>query len=100
MVSLYSISMAQAMDTPPPPQRVARPSRLAALLHGVHQRDHDAGAGRPHRVAETDARAVDVGDLPVQAQLLLAAEILGGEGLVDLDQLEVGELEPARPAGP
>ncbi len=40
-------------------------------------------------MAQTDARAVDVGDLAVQAKLFFAADILGRKGFVDFDQIEI-----------
>ena len=46
-------------------------------------------AGGAHRMAQADTGTVDIGDLPIQAQLLFAAEVLGGKGLVDLDELEI-----------
>jgi len=47
-------------------------------------------------VPQSAARAVHVGDLPVDAELLLAADVLAGKGLVELDELEVGKLVPER----
>ncbi len=53
----------------------------------------------PERMAERDRAAVDVGLLAIEAQLLLDGQILAGERLVDLDQVDVGQREPrASPA--
>ena len=84
------------METPPPPHKRGQPERLAAPAHGVQQGDHEPAARGPDRVAEADARPVDVGDLAVEAEVALAGEVLGGERLVDLEQLEVGEASPER----
>src|SRR5262245_43829469 len=73
--------------------------RLAAVLELAHQRQQQPGAGRAERVAERDRTAVDV-DLPaIELQLLFATEVLRRERLVDLDQLEVGHLQPGLLAG-
>jgi hypothetical protein len=55
----------------------------------VKQGDHDAAAGGAHRMAQADAGTVDVGDLPVEPEVPFAADVLGGEGLVDLHQFEI-----------
>ena len=41
-------------------------------------------------MAQADAGAVDVGDFPVEAQFVFAADVLGGKGFVDFHQIEVG----------
>ena len=66
-----------------------------ALLHLVEQGGQDAGAAGADRVADGDGAAVDVDLVGVPAELLADRERLGGEGLVGLDQVEVGD----RPAG-
>ena len=43
-------------------------------------------------MAETDARAIDVADITVDVELPLACEVLGGERLVELDEIEVADL--------
>ena len=53
----------------------------------------EAGAGAAERVAEGDRAAVDVEALLVDAELAGAGEDLGGEGLVELDQVDLVELE-------
>src|SRR5262245_64097586 len=52
----------------------------------------DARARRAERMAERDGAAVDVGALAVEAELLLDGEILRRERLVDLDEVEIGQL--------
>ena len=54
----------------------------------VEQRRHDPGPARADRVAERDRPAVDVDLVPVEAELPAIGEGLGGERLVDLDQVE------------
>ena len=51
----------------------------------------EAGAGAAERVAEGDRAAVDVEPLLVDPELAGAGEDLGGEGLVDLDQVDLVE---------
>src|SRR4051794_35592402 len=53
----------------------------------------EAGAGAAERVAEGDRAAVDVEPLFVDPELTGAGEDLGGERLVDLDQVDVVERE-------
>ena len=53
----------------------------------------EAGAGAAERVAEGDRAAVDVEPLLVDPQLAGAGEDLGGEGLVQLDQVDLVERE-------
>src|SRR5262245_19519419 len=67
--------------------------RLAALFHLAQQRQQQASARGAERVAERDRAAVDVALLAVELQLLLAAEVLRRERLVDLDQVEVTDLQ-------
>src|SRR6478736_8169149 len=71
-------------------------ARLAAV-HLPAERGEDAGARGTHRVTEGDAGPVDVDALLVvlltEAQFPGAGGDLGGERLVDLDQVEVGEGE-------
>src|SRR3546814_14605022 len=49
----------------------------------------DACAGGAERVAERDGAAVEVGLVEIEAQLVGAGQRLGGEGLVQLDDVEV-----------
>src|SRR5262245_4033748 len=72
-------------------RRDAAAQLLPAQL--VHQRQDEAGAGGAERVAERDRPAVHV-DLPaVELELLLAAQVLRRESLVDLDAVDVADRE-------
>src|SRR3546814_8970979 len=69
-------------------------SDLSTTAQFAEHRGGDAGAGDADRMAEGDTRAIDV-EL-VEAAVLLAPaprleqrQHLGGEGLVELDQVEV-----------
>src|SRR5262249_53627771 len=54
----------------------------------VEERGDDPGAAGPDRVAERDRPAVDVRLVPVEAELPAIGQRLGGERLVDLDEVE------------
>src|SRR5215208_4760486 len=54
----------------------------------VEQRGHDARAGHPERVAESDRAAERVELLRVDAPLVAARHDLGGEGLVELEDVD------------
>src|SRR6478736_3325353 len=54
----------------------------------VGERRDDPGATRPDRVTERDRAAVDVDLVPIEPQGTPVGEGLGGERLVDLDQVE------------
>ncbi len=55
----------------------------------MQQGDDQPGAGGADGMTQTDSRAVDVGDLPIQAKLFFAADVLGCKGFIDLDQFEI-----------
>ena len=57
-------------------------------LQLVEQRRDDPGAACPDRVAERDRSPVHVDLRPVEAELAAVGQRLGGERLVDLDQVE------------
>src|SRR5438093_6507914 len=63
--------------------------RRAASAHLVREGQDHAGAAHADRVADGDAAAIHVQPVPVELQLTLARDHLGGEGLVDLDQVDV-----------
>ena len=67
----------------------AVPAAAAAQL--ADEGAGEAGAGAAERVAEGDRAAVDVELLLVDAELAGAGEDLGGEGLVELDQVDLVE---------
>src|ERR1700738_2681971 len=64
----------------------------AAATQLVNRRCHHARAGRRDRMAQADARAVDVDDLFVKAEFACAGDRLGGKGLIDFEQRDVLEL--------
>ena len=47
----------------------------------------------PHRMAQADAAPVHVGDVTIEAEFLLAADVLACKGLVQLDELEAVKIE-------
>src|SRR5882762_2913265 len=79
----------------------------AALAHGlqaitrsapfqlVKERGHEPGARRPERVSEGNRATVDVDARRIRVQVALPGEHHRGEGFVDLDQIDVGELQSA-----
>ena len=85
--------------------RVGHPAALAhglqavadpVLAHPVHQRRHEAGAGRTERVAQGDGAATGVRQGRVGTGVRVPGAQHRREGLVDLERADVGELE----AGP
>src|SRR5882757_9534376 len=80
-----------------------RGTHAAARAHGQHadaatspaqlvdRRGDHPGTGRGDRVAEADARAIDVDDLLVESEFAGTRHGLGGERLVDLEQRDVLE---------
>jgi hypothetical protein len=49
--------------------------------------------GGAHGMAQADAGAVDVGDLPVQAELFFASQVLGRKRLIELDHFKIGQFD-------
>src|SRR5207244_10406409 len=71
--------------------------RLVGGLEVVDQRAHDAGARHAERVAEVDGPTVGVElALDVDAELVADGQDLGGEGLVELDDVDVGDVHAGR----
>ena len=68
----------------------------AAAAQLVQQRDDEPRAAHPERMAERDRAAVHVHLLGVEAELPDHDEALRGERLVQLDQVEVSDVDPAR----
>src|SRR5690554_3265032 len=56
----------------------------------VDQSDHETGAGRPERVTQCHGATVDVDPVDRQVEESGRPQRNGGEGLVDLDDVEVG----------
>ena len=89
----YRISRTVASETPPPPQSVAMPRvfprffiawmRVTMIRHPVEP------TGWPRPTPEP----LTLTTIAVESELALAAQILGGEGLVHFDQFEIGEGE-------
>ena len=83
-----------ASPWPPPPHRltaaVPPPRRLSSSSDGQGQ----AGARHADRVAEGDGPAVDVDDVTADAEVVGRGQADGGEGLVDLEQVDVAHAEP------
>ncbi|OGU57265.1 MAG: hypothetical protein A2X64_10940 [Ignavibacteria bacterium GWF2_33_9] len=69
---------------------------LFPFFHGIHEGDHDSGAGGAHGMAEADAGTVDVGDFPVQTQFFFAAQVLSCKGLVDFDEFKIRQSNTGR----
>src|ERR1044072_5366239 len=72
------------------------PVLAAAAAQLTDQGGGEASAGAAERVAEGDRAAVDVELLFVDAELAGAGEHLRGEGLVELDQVDLLEGETGR----
>ena len=68
------------------------PVAAAAAAQLVRERDDEPGAAHAERVAERDRAAVDVHALLVEAEVAHDGEALRGEGLVQLDQVDVADL--------
>src|SRR5215208_92783 len=67
---------------------------LVGALELVQQRGHQAGAGGAQRMPEGDGTAVDVHAVHVRVELTAPGGDHGGEGLVDLDQVDVVHVHP------
>src|SRR6476661_4582270 len=63
--------------------------RLVRLLEAVDQGGHDAGTGHAERVTEGDRPTVDVELVVGDAEVTGRRDDLGGERLVDLEQVDV-----------
>src|SRR6059058_3302186 len=68
-----------------------RAELAAAAAQLVHERDDEPGPRHADRVAECDGAAVDVHDVVVDVEVLHGGETDGGEGLVDLEKIDVGD---------
>src|ERR1700674_3631811 len=64
-----------------------------ALEHLTQQRDRDARSGATDRMAERDRAAIDIQFLRIEMQFPVAGQDLGGEGFVELYQVEIGYAE-------
>src|SRR5579872_7603590 len=66
-------------------------ARLTAAAELQNERQQQARAAHAERMAERDRAAVHVHAIAIQAELLFDGEILAGERLVDLEQIDVRE---------
>ena len=71
-----------------------RAETAAAPAQLERQVQRDPGAAHPDRVAERDRAAVDVDHLRADAEVAHRLDADRGERLVDLDQVEVGHVQP------
>src|SRR5690606_19973884 len=69
-----------------------RRTATAAALELVGRVEREARARGPDGVAERDRPAVDVDDVEAHAERACRVKRHGGEGLVDLDEVEVARL--------
>src|SRR5439155_15879367 len=65
---------------------------LVRALELVQESGDQAGAGRPERMPERDRAAVHVDPVHVRLELAAPGGDDRGEGLVDLDQVDVADL--------
>ena len=72
-----------------------RTGAAAAALELEREVQHDPGAGHADRVAQRDRAAVDVDLVVGDAELAGRRDADGGERLVELDQVEVGDAMPS-----
>src|SRR3981081_2407728 len=70
-----------------------------ALLHLVEEGDQDAGAAGADGVADGDGAAVDVEAVLGDGELAADGDGLGGEGLVELEEADVLDLDAALAEG-
>ena len=92
--SPQKISNRPAAPWPPPMHMVTTPSLGAAAVALEQQVPGHPRAGHAERVADRDRPAVDVEDVVVDAELVAAIERLAGEGLVQLPEVDVVDLQP------
>ena len=84
------------MPWPPPMQRVTTAPAKSITLQRVQQPRRQHGTGGPDRMPVRDSAAVDVDHVLGEPDLAQAGQGDGGEGLVDLDTIDIAD----RPAGP
>ena len=83
--------MMVAVPMPPPMHSVMSAVALAGALEFVERGAEDHRAGRAERMAHRDRAAVDVDLVGVEVERLPEAQHDGGEGLVDLEEVDVVE---------
>src|SRR6202000_2302096 len=69
----------------------------AALFHAVDRGHDQPGATHAERMAERDRATMRIDEIGVvlDAELAQAGDTLRGEGLIELDQIEIADLQPA-----
>src|SRR5579863_6388793 len=97
-------ALGESLDDHGHPLAAAHAHRLQAepltlVLEGVEEGGHDAGTGHAEGVAEGDGAALHVELLPGDAEMTGRGDDLGGEGLVDLDQVDVVDRHARPPQG-
>src|SRR5882724_7648307 len=90
--SMVSSSWGERFDDQGGPLAPADAGAAEAVSAGlapqsVEQMQRDARAARSERMAQGHRAPVDIGALPVESELVLHGEVLGGERFVDLDQV-------------
>src|SRR6266702_7965404 len=66
----------------------------AALFHAVHGGERETSAAHAERMAERDGAAMRIDEVGIvgNAELAHAGDALRGEGLVELNQVEIADL--------
>ena len=68
-------------------------------MHLAEQRGGELGAGAAQRVAEGDGASVDVDAVRIEVEFPDDGQGLGGKGLVEFDQVDVGQGEAGAAEG-
>ena len=84
-------SMMVAVPMPPPMHKRDERGALAGALEFVERGAEDHRAGRAERMAHGDRAAVDVDLARIDVERLQEAQHDGGEGFVDLEEIDVGD---------
>src|SRR5205807_7707357 len=80
-----------ACPEPAPATHRYEPDLLVGSLELVQKRCDEPGAGRAERMAERDRAPVNVDAIHIGLELASPGSHDGGEGLVDLDQVDVAQ---------
>lgn len=79
------------------PAQGSRSAAASASAQFRREGQHQPGSGHADRVSERDRSAVDVHPVQRDVQLAYGSQGHSGERLVDLEQVQVGGLQPAVP---
>ena len=82
-----------ASPWPPPPHRATAAVDGAAAAQLEQRRERDPGARHADGVAERDGAAVDVDLVLVDAEVVHRGQADGGEGLVDLEEVDGADVD-------